>query len=88
VSHDQATRAVFRKGARVTLRPIEETDAELLYLWINDPEISRWVSAYLPMSMLQEQEWARSAGARSPDDIVLGITIEEGRLSLLAVSGV
>ncbi len=44
-------------GQRVRLRAVERRDVEKFYEWVNDPEVSRGLSMYLPLSTLDEERW-------------------------------
>lgn len=48
---------VFLKGHKVILRPVEDGDLTIMQRWINDPDISRGLLAFMPMSLAQEREW-------------------------------
>lgn len=50
-------KVIFRKGNKVILRPILEEDVPQFFVWINDPEISKFTSATMPTSIEQEKEW-------------------------------
>src|SRR5690606_14605530 len=46
------------RGELVNLRAIEPGDAATAWRWINDPEVTRFISARYPMSLGAEQAWA------------------------------
>ncbi len=48
---------IFRKGKKVGLRPILEEDITLFHSWINDPEVSQYMSVFGPCSLEIEIEW-------------------------------
>jgi RimJ/RimL family protein N-acetyltransferase len=56
------TPPVFLRGESVTLRPVEEQDAEFLQEHINDPEIWRSLKRRQPISDHEEREWIQSLG--------------------------
>ncbi len=70
---------VFLRGKKTFLRPLEEKDLPLLVKWINDREVTRYLIAYLPMSMENEKEWF-SKLKDSKDQITLGICLLDGTL--------
>lgn len=45
------------RGEKVLLRAVEEGDAERCHRWINDPEVTQFMSMRFPMSLLQERKW-------------------------------
>jgi len=45
------------EGKLVRLRAIEEADLPLFHKWINDPEVTQFLQAYLPVPLKNEQEW-------------------------------
>ena len=65
----------FSIGTKVYLRPLARDDAPLLAQWINDPEVTRTLLMYRPMSLHAEEAWIASLGT-SPDEVVLGIALK------------
>ena len=63
---------VFLEGFKTILRPFAPDDLLVVTRWINDPRVRRFISAYLPQSLIVEEEWIRS---KCSDDkkISLGI---------------
>jgi RimJ/RimL family protein N-acetyltransferase len=62
----------FLLGPNIYLRPLEPDDARTLVPWFNDPEVTRFLLRYQPMTLAEEVEWLRHAG-QSATDVVLGI---------------
>lgn len=48
---------IFRRGNKVILRPIIEDDIPKFFIWMNDPEVTKFNTRSLPVSMKQEVEW-------------------------------
>ncbi|NQV12618.1 hypothetical protein HQ524_04610 [Candidatus Uhrbacteria bacterium] len=68
---------VFLRGDGLYLRPVEESDAEIVTRWINDPDSRRWLSRVLPINQVREREWI--AGMyKATSYVVLGIVISDG----------
>lgn len=67
----------FRVGTKVYLRPFAREEAPQLARWINDPEVTRTLLMYRPMSVQAEEAWVASLGT-GMDDIVLGIALKDG----------
>ncbi len=67
----------FLVGNRVQLRPLEESDADILTAWINDPEIRRCLLFRVPYSVRAEKEWiaSLSSGTAHPRQVALGIEL-------------
>lgn len=44
-------------GQRIRLRAIEKEDIPRFVVWLNDPEVRRGISIYLPFSTVDEEHW-------------------------------
>lgn len=66
---------IFRKGPRVTLRPLSEADVPHVTKWINDPRVTQFVMAYLPTTHGEELEWIHSLAKRKPSNIVVMLEV-------------
>ena len=44
-------------GERVRLRAAEREDVNKFCAWVNDPDVTRYLSLYLPMSNVDEENW-------------------------------
>ena len=55
-------------GDRIRFRAVERDDLPTFQKWINDPEVRRGLGVYLPLSMLDEQEWFNGMRNHSPDE--------------------
>ncbi len=71
------------KGEKVLLRPVKRTDISLFLRWFNDPEVTQYLSMYLPMTEMAEEKWIEEVGtARAGNDVILVMeaqTLEAGR---------
>ena len=67
---------VFRRTKKVVLRPILEADIPLLLRWINDPEVTRFLKTYMPMTEADEREWVQNHHKRKPYNIVVMIVVD------------
>jgi len=68
-------------GTRTRLRAVEPADAEALYRWINDPEVTEYLSARYPTSLGEERAWAgRAAGHTGYARVTLAIETLDGEL--------
>ncbi len=76
---ENSKKTVFLVGRMVNLRPFTESDIPTLTRWINDPEVREFVTAILPQTEKQEEEWFNKLGA-DDKNIVLGIETKDGTL--------
>ncbi|HEU0080447.1 MAG TPA: GNAT family protein [Candidatus Paceibacterota bacterium] len=74
-----ARHVVFLRGKKTFLRPLEEGDLPLLTRWINDPEVTRYLTAYLPQSLESEKEWFAKLKSNK-NEVTLGICTLDGTL--------
>ncbi|HIP95838.1 MAG TPA: N-acetyltransferase [Anaerolineae bacterium] len=44
-------------GQKVRLRAIERDDLPTFVRWFNDPEVRHYLTAYMPMSLAEEEKW-------------------------------
>lgn len=66
---------VFRVGKKVVLRPMRKsTDLEPCLRWINDPEVSRFLKAFVPTTEAMETEWFDQIG-KSKNDFTFAVEI-------------
>lgn len=70
---------VFLKGRKVSLRPMEKTDLPNCARWINDPEIRDFVSAYWPMTAVDEEKWFENISKDRPNNLVLAIVAGDNK---------
>jgi hypothetical protein len=79
------------KGERVLLRPVRRSDIQHLLKWFNDPEVTRYVGAYLPTTGMAGEKWFEDLQVKATSDgsggvIALGAkTIGAGRSAMLSV---
>ncbi len=66
-------------GNRVRLRAVEREDVSKFHEWVNDPEVTRGLALYLPMSFADEESWFNSLASRDPKVKPLAIEIRKGK---------
>jgi RimJ/RimL family protein N-acetyltransferase len=67
------------EGKLVRLRPLEMTDLDREYRWINDREVTRYLSARYPISRGEEAAWLREGTKNSfSEGPVLAIETKDG----------
>ncbi len=67
------------EGELVRLRAPEADDLERCHRWMNDPEVTRFLTARYPISMRKEQEWLdqRIKEGNNFENVVLAIELKE-----------
>lgn len=63
-------------GQRVRLRPVERADLPKYVVWLNDPEVIRGLSMYMPLSQSQEEKWLDGIEQGPPAERPLAIEIQ------------
>lgn len=66
------------RGKQVLLRAIEPSDLSDYHRWLNDPEVSRHLALYTPLSMPDEESWYEATRADS-SQTVFAIETEAGQ---------
>jgi len=70
---------IFIQGHKTILRPLcKETDLEACYHWLNDSEVTNFLTIFLPQSKLAESRWFDELPQRK-GDIVLAIETKSER---------
>ncbi|NTV37616.1 MAG: GNAT family N-acetyltransferase [Anaerolineales bacterium] len=65
-------------GKRIRLRADERSDLPKFTEWLNDPEVRRYLSMRLPVSLASEEGWFESMLKRPPEEQPLAIEIKDG----------
>jgi RimJ/RimL family protein N-acetyltransferase len=65
-------------GERVRLRAVERDDVKKFCVWVNDPEVTRYLSLYLPMSTVDEENWFDALAKRDQSEKPLAIEVRDG----------
>ncbi len=66
-------------GERVRLRAVEREDVLKFHEWVNDPEVTRGLALYLPMSFSDEENWFNSLAKRDQKEKPLAIDVRKGK---------
>jgi RimJ/RimL family protein N-acetyltransferase len=64
-------------GTRIRMRAVEHDDLPTFMKWVNDPEIIRGISAYVPLSMADEEDWFTTMRKRLPEEHNLVIEVRD-----------
>jgi diamine N-acetyltransferase len=65
-------------GQRVRLRAIERDDVKRYYEWVNDPEVTRSLALYLPMSNQDEEQWFERVSRGDPNEKPFALELRDG----------
>ena len=66
-------------GKRVCLRAAEQGDVGKFHEWVNDPEVTRGLTLFLPMSLTDEENWFNSLAKRDQKEKPLVIEVRKGK---------
>lgn len=64
-------------GKKVRLRAIEREDIPKFVRWLNDPEVTQYLTLYMPISRVEEERWFEQQ-LESQNSKVLAIETNEG----------
>jgi RimJ/RimL family protein N-acetyltransferase len=67
----------FLIGDKIYLRPLERADSALAQAWLNDPEVTRTLRRYWPISLRAEEDYIESI-QKSEHDLALVIVLKAG----------
>jgi RimJ/RimL family protein N-acetyltransferase len=73
-------------GERIRFRAIERADLPHFVDWINDPEVRRGISSYLPLSLVREEQWFEAMLKSPIEEHPFAMDIREGEAWILAGS--
>jgi RimJ/RimL family protein N-acetyltransferase len=65
-------------GERIRLRAVEREDVKKFCVWVNDPEVTRHLMLYLPLSTVDEENWFDAMTKREQSEKPLAIEIRAG----------
>jgi RimJ/RimL family protein N-acetyltransferase len=66
-------------GKRIRLRAVEREDVKKFHEWVNDPEVTRGLAMFMPLSMREEENWFEEQLKRDPKEKPLAIEVKKGR---------
>lgn len=66
------------EGKMVRLRALEPADLERCYRWVNDGEVTHYLSLRYPLSMADEERWLREGPANGFAGVRLAIETRDG----------
>lgn len=65
-------------GERIRLRLMDKQDVPLFVPWLNDPDVRRGITVYLPVSLSFEEAWFEEVSKGPPEQLPLMIEVKEG----------
>ena len=68
----------FRRGKKVILRPIEESDLLRITRWINDDSVTRYLAQLYPKSAEDERRWLENLRENRSKQVILAIQVIGG----------
>lgn len=69
------------KGKLVILRPVQRNDLNNFLKWFNDPEVTQYLSMYLPMTEMAEEKYIEDLAVRASTNVHLVIEAIDGETS-------
>jgi RimJ/RimL family protein N-acetyltransferase len=66
------------EGKLVNLRPLEPDDLDREFQWVNDREVTRYLSMRYPMAKAEEERWLNSRPANDFANTALAIETKDG----------
>ncbi len=70
---------IFLEGKKIIFRPIYEKDLERIIVWINNPQVRKYLTVYLPMTMEIEKKWLEQLSNNNCRDIILAVIDKESK---------
>lgn len=69
---------VVLRGERIVLRPLRISDATVLVKYVNDPELTKYLTMTPPLSLMQEEDYVKRTiqGWKSGSDLDWAITLD------------
>jgi RimJ/RimL family protein N-acetyltransferase len=65
-------------GERIRFRRVEKSDLDLFMVWINDADVTKGLTLYLPMGMWEEEEWFEGLAKRPQAERPMCVEIPDG----------
>jgi len=81
---------VTLKGERIVLRPLRMSDAKVLVKYVNDPELTKYLSITPPLSLKQEQDYVKRTikGWKIGNELDWAITLDGKLIGTIALKHV
>lgn len=72
MNNENTNRAVFIEGDNLLLCPQCEEDAERNTMWINDPQVRKYLTTRKPITLMEGVEWIKN-NSKSNKDVVFAV---------------
>jgi len=79
---------IFLQGQKVNLRPLFDSDINDLLRWVNDQEVTQYLTMYLPTYEKEETDWIENLSKCKSNDIVLGIESGGSLIGTIGLHGI
>jgi RimJ/RimL family protein N-acetyltransferase len=78
------------KGSLVRLRPVESSDTERCWRWMNDKEVTLYLNHGTPVSRAEQQAWVEKVALQTPPpEMTLAIdTLEDRHIGIISLEGI
>jgi RimJ/RimL family protein N-acetyltransferase len=77
---------VFLEGTKVILRPVLEEDISFFFESMNNPKVTQYLAAYLPISLGDERAWFEKVSKQSTNSITLAI-VDKAKNAVIGTIG-
>ena len=78
-------RIVFREAKSVRLVHLEESDAEILVRFVNNPEITQFIGRRYPITEAKEKSWLKDARESMDESPVFGIEVDNTLIGTMSL---
>ncbi len=75
----ETSRVVFLEGDKIIFRPLDERDLDRIVIWINDPQVRKYLTVFIPMTMGAEKKWIESISGSEKNIVLAAIDKETGK---------
>jgi len=72
---EEKTITVFRQGKRLYLRPIQKEDIPVITQWINDQNLTQYLTTAYPMTIEEETRWFDKICLGGRDNVILALVL-------------
>jgi len=79
---------VFRQSKRVVLRPLEDGDGHYFVRWLNDPEVSIFLSTAFPKTLAIEKEWLEKLHKNQDHEMVFMMVVDGKSIGTMGLHGI
>ena len=70
---------IFLEGKKIIFRPLDEKDLGCIVVWINDPQVRKYLTVYLPMTTGVERKWIESISGSEKNIVLATVDKKTGK---------